>query len=301
MSRVATPADLDAALTETAKAIEAKLDRLLPKAEGPEGRLAEAMRYAAFAGGKRLRPFLAVASADLFGVGRENSLRVAAAVECVHTYSLVHDDLPCMDDDDMRRGKPSTHVAFGEATAVLAGDELLTLAFEIVSDERTHPDPRVRIELVRSLSRAAGFHGMVGGQMMDLMAESAELDVNAITRLQQLKTGALISFAAEAGAILAHTNSTKRHALRFFAHDMGLAFQITDDLLDVEGDSKTLGKTAGKDKKAGKATLVAALGKERARTQAEMLTEQAIEHLEPFGDKAALLRALARFAINRNN
>lgn len=301
MTAEATPAEFKAALERTATAVERKLDRLLPKPDGPEGRLAEAMRYAMLGGGKRLRPFLVVASADLFGVGRESSLRVAAAVECVHSYSLVHDDLPAMDDDDMRRGKPSTHKAFDEATAILAGDALLTFAFEIATDERTHPDPRVRVELARALSMAIGCHGMVGGQMMDLVGENAELDQNGITRLQQMKTGALISFAAEAGAILAHTNLVKRHALKFYAHDMGLAFQIIDDLLDVEGDSGTLGKTAGKDAKAGKATLVAALGKERARTQAEMLTKQAIEHLEPFGDKADLLRALAQFAINRDN
>jgi len=300
MTQGASQKELEAALARIAEAVEQKLDRLLPKVDGPEGRLAEAMRYAIFAGGKRLRPFLVVACADLFGVGRETSLRAAAAVECVHTYSLVHDDLPSMDDDDLRRGKPTTHVAFDVATAILAGDALQAMAFEILGDEKTHPDPRVRAEMMRSLAVAGGYHGMVGGQMIDLVAETTKMDVNGITRLQQLKTGALISFSAEAGAILGRADAVKRHALRYYAHDMGLAFQIADDLLDVVGDEVTLGKTPGKDARAGKATLVAALGEERARTQAEMLTEQAIGHLEPFGEQAALLRALAQFAITRN-
>ena len=300
MSACASQQALDAALVRIAGAVEHKLDLLLPKVDGPEGRLAEAMRYAVFAGGKRLRPFLLVTAADLFGVGRETSVRAAAAIECIHTYSLVHDDLPSMDDDDLRRGKPTAHLAFDEATAILAGDALQAMAFEILGDEKTHSDPRVRAEMMRSLAAAAGYHGMVGGQMIDLVAETTKMDVNGITRLQQLKTGALISFSAEAGAILGRADTVKRHALRFFAHDMGLAFQITDDLLDVVGDEMTLGKTPGKDARAGKATLVAALGKERARTQAEMLTEQAIGHLELFGEQAGLLRALARFAINRN-
>jgi len=300
MTQSASQKELEAALARGAEAVEQKLDRLLPQVDGPEGRLAEAMRYAVFAGGKRLRPFLVVACADLFGVGRETSLRAAAAVECVHTYSLVHDDLPSMDNDDLRRGKPTTHVAFDEATAILVGDALQAMAFEILGDEKTHPDPRVRAEMMRSLAVAGGYHGMVGGQMIDLVAETTKMDVNGITRLQQLKTGALICFSAEAGAILGRADTVKRHALRYYAHDMGLAFQIADDLLDVVGDEMTLGKTPGKDAKAGKATLVAALGEERARTQAEMLTAQAIGHLEPFGEQAALLRALAQFAINRN-
>lgn len=300
MGLEASFADLEDALSRTAGTLETKLGQMLPAVDGSYGRLAEAMRYAVLGGGKRLRPFLVVTSAQIFGVGRESAFRTAVAVECMHSYSLVHDDLPCMDDDDMRRGKPSSHKAYDEATAVLAGDALLTFAFEILGDEQTHPDPRVRSELMRSLAGAAGHLGMVGGQMLDLMAETVDLDLNAITRLQQMKTGALISFAAEAGAILARTDSQRRQALRFYAHDMGLAYQIADDLLDVDGDSATLGKTVGKDARAGKATLVSALGKERARTHAEMLTAQAIAHLEPFGDKAALLRALAQFAINRN-
>lgn len=288
------------AMTATADAVEKMLNRLLPKAAGAEARLAEAMRYATLGGGKRLRPFLVVASADLFGVARDCSIRVAAAVECVHAYSLIHDDLPCMDDDDMRRGKPSTHKQFDEATAVLAGDALLTLAFEILSDERAHPDPNVRCELISGLSKAAGAHGMVGGQMIDLATENEVLDIMAITRLQQMKTGALIGFSAEAGAILGRAPAARRNALKGYAHDMGLAFQIADDLLDVEGDAATLGKTIGKDAKAGKATLVSALGIERARTQAEMLTQQAMRHLSQFGENGLLLREVAQFAIKRS-
>lgn len=288
------------AMTATADAVEKMLNRLLPKAAGAEARLVEAMRYATLGGGKRLRPFLVVASADLFGVSRDCSLRVAAAVECIHAYSLIHDDLPCMDDDDLRRGKPSTHKQFDEATAVLAGDALLTLAFEILSDERAHPDPNVRCELIRGLSKASGAHGMVGGQMVDLATENEMLDIMAITRLQQMKTGALIGFSAEAGAILGRAPAARRNALKGYAHDMGLAFQIADDLLDVEGDAATLGKTPGKDAKAGKATLVSVLGIERARMQAEMLTQQAMRHLNQFGENGLLLREVAQFAINRS-
>lgn len=287
------------AMMTTADAVEKTLNRLLPKVAGPEARLAEAMRYATLGGGKRLRPFLVVASADLFGVARDCSLRVGAAVECVHAYSLIHDDLPCMDDDDMRRGQPSTHKKFDEATAVLAGDALLTLAFEILSDERVHNDPHVRCELVKHLARAIGAHGMVGGQMIDLASENAVLDVAAITRLQQMKTGALICFSAETGAILGRAPASSRNALRGFAHDMGLAYQIADDLLDIEGSSEVIGKSTGKDAKAGKATLVSALGLERARMQAQMLTQQAINHLDHFGEKGVLLREVAQFAINR--
>jgi farnesyl diphosphate synthase len=287
------------AMTATAEAVEKMLNRLLPKVTGPEARLAEAMRYATLGGGKRLRPFLVVASADLFGVSRDCSLRVGAAIECVHSYSLIHDDLPCMDDDDMRRGQPSTHKKFDEATAVLAGDALLTLAFEILSDDRVHTDPHVRCELIKHLAKAIGSHGMVGGQMIDLTSENETLDVAAITRLQQMKTGALICFSAETGAILGKAPVSSRSALRGYAHDMGLAYQIVDDLLDIEGSSEVIGKSTGKDAKAGKATLVSALGLERARMQAQMLTQQAMRHLDHFGEKSVILREVAQFAINR--
>ncbi len=291
---------VEKALADAAQAVEAKLDRLLPEPAGPEARLAEAMRYSIMAGGKRLRPFLVMASAELFGVAQECALRVAAAVECVHTYSLIHDDLPAMDNDDMRRGQPTAHIKFDEATAILAGDALLTIAFEILSHESCHADPRVRLELIRCLAQASGHQGMVGGQMIDLAAATTDMDLAAITRLQNMKTGALICFSAEAGAILGRATPAKRHALKGYAQNLGLAFQIADDLLDVEGDPEAMGKRAGKDAAAGKATFVAALGVERARLQAGLLVDQAIAHLEPFGEQAGLLRAVARFAINRS-
>jgi farnesyl diphosphate synthase len=281
--------------------VEAALDRLLPKPEGPEGRLFEAMRYAVFAGGKRFRPFLVCESARLFAVANEAALRVAAAVECVHTYSLVHDDLPCMDDDDLRRGQPTVHRKFDEATAVLAGDALLTFAFELLGEPETHERARVRIELVRRLAAAAGGQGMVGGQMIDLASEGKALDISTITRLQRLKTGALIAFSCEAGAVLGRASDEALHALRAYAHDMGLAFQIADDLLDAEGDPERLGKATAKDAAAGKATFVSILGVERARAQARMLSDQAIQHLDLFDGKADLLREAARFVITRDN
>jgi len=280
--------------------VEALLDRLLPKAEGPEGRVAEAMRYATLGGGKRFRPFLACESAKLFTVSEDRALRTAAAIECIHTYSLIHDDLPCMDDDDLRRGRPSTHKAFDEATAVLAGDALLTFAFEILGENETHDDHRVRCDLIVALAKAIGTHGMVGGQMIDMASEGEILDVGALTRLQQLKTGALIAYACESGAILGRASKEAQHALHAYAHDLGLAYQIIDDLLDEEGDSATLGKTAGKDRESGKATFATILGPERAREQATMLADQAIQHLEMFDDKADSLRGAASFVINRN-
>ena len=287
------------ALMHAASTVEHALDALLPKSRDSEARLFDAMRYAALGGGKRLRPFLVLNSASLFGVQEECAARVAAAVECVHSYSLVHDDLPCMDDDDLRRGKPSTHRQFGEATAVLAGDALLSFAFEILSESGTHEDPNIRCELVRGLAMASGPHGMVGGQMLDLESENQALPVGAVTRLQQLKTGALIAFSCEAGAILGKASPPHRQALHAYAHDFGLAFQITDDLLDIEGNAEMLGKTAGKDQAAGKSTLVSLLGLERARVQAEILSDQAVKHLDLFDEKADLLRHAARFAIDR--
>ncbi len=283
------------------RAVEDLLAALLPEPGGPEARLVEAMRYATLGGGKRLRPFLVVASAELFDVAEPFALRVAAAVEMVHCYSLVHDDLPCMDDDDMRRGKPSTHVRFGEANAILAGDALLALAFEVLSSAATHGDAEVRAELVRGLAVAAGAAGMVGGQAIDLAAVGQRLEMGTVTRLQQLKTGALIAFCCEAGAVLGHADVAKRHALRAYAHDLGLAFQIADDLLDVEGTAAEAGKRVGKDAAAGKATLVALMGRDRARAQAAMLADQAAKHLDLFGPKAKLLCDLAGFAITRRS
>ena len=294
-----SPQQFDAVLDEARLAVEATLDALLPRPEGPEARVAEAMRYAIMAGGKRFRPFLVCESASLFGVHKGAALRAAAAIECVHTYSLVHDDLPCMDDDELRRGLPTVHRKFDEATAVLAGDALLTFAFEILADRDTHELAEVRVELVRRLALAAGAHGMVGGQMIDLASEGKAIDIGSITRLQQLKTGALIAFSCEAGAVLGRAPRERRHALRAYAHDMGLAFQIADDLLDVEGEAAALGKATGKDAEAGKATFVSILGVDRARDQARMLSEQAIQHLDLFDEKADLLRQAARFVINR--
>ena len=287
------------ALKDAAQLVEEKLLKLLPKTVDLEKQVVDAMEYALMAGGKRVRPFLVLESAKIFGVGESSALRVAAAVECAHTYSLIHDDLPSMDDDDMRRGQPSVHKKFDEATAVLAGDALLTLAFEILSDEKTHADARVRCELITYLAKALGVNGMVGGQMFDILAENQELDKIRITRLQRMKTGALIVFSGEAGAILGKAEVRRRHAIKGYSHDVGLAFQITDDLLDEEGNSEALGKTAGKDAEAGKATLVSLMGIEQARTKAEMLTEQAVTHLEIFGRKAENLRNLAKFIINR--
>jgi len=289
------------ALEEAAAAVAEEMERLLPDGDGLEARIFEAMYYAIMAGGKRLRPFLVLTSAQLFNVSRESALRAAAAVEMVHTYSLVHDDLPAMDDDDLRRGKPTCHVKYGEATAILVGDALLTLAFEVLSDPLTHADPEVRCELVQSLANAAGAAGMVGGQMMDLEAEKLALDIGAITRLQRLKTGALIAYSCEAGAILGKAHEHARHALKAYAHDLGLAFQITDDLLDTTGNEKDMGKKVGKDAGAGKATFVSILGVERARAQAKVLAEQAAGHLDMFEHKADLLRDIARFVVERRN
>jgi len=282
-----------------ARQVEEKLLKLLPKAVDLEQQVIDAMEYALMAGGKRVRPFLVMEGARIFGVSENSALRVAAAVECAHTYSLIHDDLPCMDDDDMRRGQPSVHKKFDEATAVLAGDALLTLAFEILSDDSTHSDARVRCELINYLAKSLGVNGMVGGQMFDLLAENQELDKIRITRLQRMKTGALIVFSGKAGAILGKAEERRRQAIKGYAHDIGLAFQIVDDLLDEEGSSEDIGKTAGKDAAAGKATLVSLVGIDQARTMAEMLTNQAVQHLELFGDKAENLRNLAKFIINR--
>ncbi|MBX3446422.1 MAG: polyprenyl synthetase family protein [Parvibaculaceae bacterium] len=289
----------EAALGHCAREVERMLDLLLPRPEGPEARLAEAMRYAALGGGKRFRPFLVCQSAAIFGVNSESALRAAAAAECVHVYSLVHDDLPCMDDDDLRHGAPTVHRKFDEATAVLAGDALLTLAFDILGDTDTHERARVRVELVRRLAAAAGARGMVGGQMIDLSSEGKALDMNGVARLHQLKTGALISFCCEAGAVLGRASPEALQALHAYAHDLGLAYQIADDLLDVEGDAATLGKTAGKDAAAGKATFVSILGVERARAQARMLADQAAQHLDLFDERADLLRAAPHFVITR--
>jgi farnesyl diphosphate synthase len=274
----------------------------LPKGDEGEARLFEAMRYSSLGGGKRLRAFFVLASATLFKVGALPALRTASAIEFVHAYSLIHDDLPSMDDDDLRRGKPSCHKQFDEATAILAGDALQALAFEVLAHEDTHGDAAVRAHLVADLAKASGAHGMVGGQMLDLLAEeegAEPMSSAAITRLQRLKTGALISFSCTAGAILGKATESMRTHLSAYAHDLGLAFQIVDDLLDVEGSAEQLGKTPGKDAAAGKATFVSILGLERARAQADLLARQAAQHLEPFGKSADLLIQAANFVVTR--
>jgi farnesyl diphosphate synthase len=287
------------ALAQAAQLTDVALDRLLVVPRDLEARVYEAMRYAALAPGKRLRPFLVLAGARLFGVAQRCALQVAAAIEMVHAYSLVHDDLPAMDDSDLRRGRATCHKEFDEATAVLAGDGLLTAAFGVLADPDTHGDPAVRCELVAALAAAAGAAGMVGGQMIDLIAEHRTLDIGAITRLQRMKTGALIAFSCEAGAILAKAPNEPRSALRGYAHDLGLAFQIADDLLDVEGSAAETGKPVGADAAAGKATFVSILGVARARAQAELLVGQAVAHLDLFEQRAELLREAARFVITR--
>jgi farnesyl diphosphate synthase len=290
------------ALAFAAEATEQAMDRLLPKGEEGEARVFEAMRYSSLGGGKRLRAFFVLAGATLFKVGTMPALRTASAIEFVHAYSLIHDDLPAMDDDDLRRGKPTCHKQFDEATAILAGDALQALAFEVLAHDATHGDPAVRTALISELAKAAGAHGMVGGQMLDLLAESlgsGEMSIGAITRLQRLKTGALISFSCTAGAILGKAAEPMRAALAAYAHDLGLAFQIVDDLLDVEGNAVELGKATNKDAAAGKATFVSILGLERARAQAALLAQQASAHLEPFGGAADLLRQAATFVVAR--
>ena len=293
--------DLPRAMARIAGVVETALDTLLPVSEGAEARLAEAMRYATLGGGKRMRGFLVMETAALFAVSETCAARTAAAIEMVHAYSLVHDDLPAMDDDDLRRGKPSCHKAFDEATAILAGDALQTRAFEVLAEHDTHSDSQARCELVQALASAAGARGMAGGQMIDMLAEGQQLDGPAIVRLQALKTGRLIQFSAEAGAILGRAPLQQRHMLAAYGRDLGAAFQIADDLLDAEGTTEETGKTAGKDAAAGKATMVAVLGPERAREHAEMLAEQAAGHLDTFGPRAALLQALATFAVTRRS
>ncbi len=291
---------LEAAIERIAAEIDAEFDLLLAVPADARAPLYRAMRHAAIGGGKRLRPLLLVATAELFHVARPVALRVATAVEAIHVYSLVHDDLPCMDDDDMRRGKPTVHRAFDEATAVLAGDSLHALAFEILSDAGTHPDPFVRSELIATLALASGPEGMAGGQMMDLEAEKACFDLPTVTRLQALKTGALIAASVEMGAILGHLPAEGRTHLRGYARDIGLAFQIADDILDVEGDEALAGKALHKDAAAGKGTFVSLMGLERAKQQAAMLVDQAIGHLASHGSEADLLRAIAQYVLERD-
>ncbi len=292
---------IDAETDRVSAEVDEFFHRLLPATGDTREQLFEAMRHAAIGGGKRLRPLLTVAASKLFAISRERAIRVGCAIEAIHVYSLIHDDLPCMDDADLRRGKLSVHKAFDEAVAVLAGDSLHALAFEILAHPATNEDPWVRSDLVLELGRAAGPAGMAGGQMMDMVAEGQELDVPAITRLQQLKTGALIEYSVEAACIMAKLQPEARTPYRGYARNIGLAFQIADDLIDHSGDTAAAGKPTRKDAHAGKATFVSLLGEDRARQQASFLVDQAIEHLSDHGEEADLLRAIARFAIERDH
>jgi len=292
---------LDAEAARVTAEVDDFFTRLLPPTDDNRQRLYQAMRHAAIGGGKRLRPLLTVAASQLFAIGRERALRVGCAIEAIHVYSLIHDDLPCMDDADLRRGKATIHKAYGEAEAVLAGDSLHALAFEILAHPATHEDPWVRSDLVLELARAAGPAGMAGGQMMDLVAEGQQLDLPSITRLQQLKTGALIEYAVEVACIMVKLPQEARTPYRGYARNIGLAFQIADDLIDHSGDESAAGKPTGRDAHAGKATFVSLLGEERARQQASFLVNQAVEHLASHGEEADLLRAIARFAIERDH
>ncbi|WP_375380531.1 polyprenyl synthetase family protein [uncultured Sphingomonas sp.] len=287
-------------MAEVSEEVDRLFDRFLAIPDDPRADLYRAMRHAAIGGGKRLRPLLVCATARMFNVAHESAARAAVAVESVHVYSLIHDDLPAMDDDDMRRGKPTVHKAYDEATAILAGDCLHALAFEILADPATHPDPFVRAELVFDLARAAGPSGMAGGQAMDLEAEKASFDLPTVTRLQAMKTGALIAAAVEAGAILGRLPAEGRTHLRGYARDVGLAFQIADDLLDAEGDEAAVGKALRKDEGAGKETFLSLLGPDRAREQSRILVDQAIEHLKSYGAEADMLREIARYTLERD-
>ena len=286
-------------MASVSKAINKTISLLLPDTDLAEKRLFDAMGHGTLAGGKRLRPFLVMHSAALFNVDPARARRVAASLEFVHCYSLIHDDLPAMDDAALRRGKPTAHIQFDEATAILAGDALLTLAFEVLSEQETHGDPHVRCELIKALASAAGPQGMVGGQMLDLIAEEEEFDLGAISRMQRMKTGRLMAFACEAGAILGKANAPHKRALCNYAYDLGLAFQVTDDILDVEADPQDTGKDTGKDEQAGKATFVSAMGKKQAKNRAEMLIEQAIRHLRIFDGREKHLVNLALYVLER--
>jgi len=279
--------------------IDAAFDSFLPIPEDSREPLVQAMRHAAIGGGKRVRPLLLVTVAEMYGASRQCALRAGCAIEAIHCYSLIHDDLPCMDDDDLRHGKPTVHKSFDEATAVLAGDSLHALAFELLAAPETSTDPFIRSEMVAALALASGHNGMAGGQMMDMAASAATFDLRTITRLQQLKTGALLGAAVELGAILGRVPEEGRAHLRAYARDVGLAFQIADDLLDAEGDEALAGKALRKDEEQGKATFVSLMGVDKAREQARALSEQAVGHLGQHGKEADLLRALARFIVER--
>ena len=295
--RQASP-ELQESMDRTVEGVNKTIARLLPETDLAEKRLYDAMRNGVLNGGKRLRPYLVVQSAKLFGVDEARARRVAAALEFMHCNSLIHDDLPAMDDSDTRRGQPAVHKAYDEATAVLAGDALQALAFEVLADSETHEDPRVRVELVKALAKASGSHGMCGGQMLDIIGESEEFDVGTISRMQRMKTGMLICFACEAGAILGRADESRRKALKNYATDLGMAFQVTDDILDVDADPVVTGKPANQD--GAKSTFVTTLGKDQAQMRAEMLVQQAVRHLHSFDEKRTeMLRELAFYVLER--
>ncbi|MEL7042643.1 MAG: polyprenyl synthetase family protein [Pseudomonadota bacterium] len=293
--------DFGRRLTEIADRVTVALDQLIPPAQGPEADLMRAMRHSALANGKRMRPFYVIETGAIFDAPDKSLLRAAAALECVHSYSLVHDDLPCMDDDDFRRGQPTVHKAFDEATAILAGDALLTLAFKILANRDTHQDPHIRLKLIERLSDAAGALGMVGGQMIDMLEQDSPRDLNTITRMQRLKTGALISYSIEAGAIIGGANDPERNALHGFAHDLGLAYQISDDLLDATGNEDEVGKPLRTDETAGKANFVTLLGIDQARERVRLLAAQAKEHLAIFHNRANILLQSVDFVLDRRH
>ncbi len=303
MSLVGIESDiLGEGLKRIQREIDSVFDAFLPLPNDTSAQLVEAMRYAVIGGGKRVRPVLVVSTAEMFGVDRTSALRAGAAVEAIHVYSLIHDDLPCMDDDDLRHGKPTVHKVYNEATAVLAGDALHALAFEILADTETSADPFVRSELIATLGSASGMNGMAGGQIMDMVAdqEGVDYDLHTITRLQQLKTGALLAASVEMGAVLGKVPPEGRAHLRAYSRDIGLAFQIADDLLDVEGDAELAGKALRKDDVQGKQTFVTLMGVDKAREQARALVDQAVSHLASHGAEADMLRALARFIVERD-
>jgi farnesyl diphosphate synthase len=294
-------AEFDSLIKETAGLVETALDRFLPRRNGPLGRVVDAMRHGALDGGKRLRPFLVIAAADMFEAPRGRSVRAGCAVEMIHCYSLIHDDLPAMDDSELRRGRPSVHKAFDDATAILAGDALLTQAFEILAEKETHPNAEVRCALALELAKASGKAGMVGGQMIDIYAEQKTFDLSGIEELQRLKTGALIRFSAIGGGIVGQASADELAALARYSEDLGLAFQIVDDLLDAFGDAAALGKPVGQDANMDKATFVKLLGADGARKKARDLVASAKRHLDRFGDRSAPLQGAADFVFNRQS
>jgi farnesyl diphosphate synthase len=286
-------------LKEAADRVNVALDALLPREQGSESRLISAIRYAALDGGKRLRPFFTLEVGRMFDADEAALLRAAVAVECVHTYSLIHDDLPCMDDDDLRRGRPTLHRQYDEATALLAGDALLTFAFEILADPASHSDPQMRCKLIAGLARAAGAQGMVAGQAADMAGADIGSDLIGVTRMNRQKTGALINFSVDAGALIAIASEAEKTALSRYAHDIGLAFQMVDDLLDAEGVVRDTGKAVGKDKGRGKVNFVTVLGAEATRERIGMLAQQAKQHVAMFGPRASVLREAVDFVVER--